>query len=141
MAINPNKWPWSKDSRESRVVIAKVLLEVTPFEADGGEAIGRDPRLVSPDEYRALPREWLVGLKAVRAKCLDCAHTSVEVRKCTVVQCPLWHLRMGSNPFNPPRFAADEADFTDEAVFRGQDGPESLPDAERPYMAVRDGAA
>jgi hypothetical protein len=39
-------------------------------------------------------------LKIVRAKCVDCCGGSErEVRFCVAVTCPLWALRMGSNPF------------------------------------------
>lgn len=70
-------------------------LEVSPYASDRGELIGRDPREMTADE---LP-ERLVGLKAIRAKCIDCSGGSQsEVRKCTVTQCPLWPLRMGEKP-------------------------------------------
>jgi len=36
----------------------------------------------------------LRGLRAIKAKCLDCcAYDRVEVYNCTVKTCPLWHLR------------------------------------------------
>jgi len=74
-----------------------TLLEVSPYEADGGALIGRDPRTVQEEEWLqwTLPRG---GMKAIRAKCMDCAHTGAEVRKCVATDCPLWAFRMGSNP-------------------------------------------
>lgn len=72
------------------------LLEVSPVAADEGELIGRDPRTIPEDEWQGRP--WLSGLSAIRAKCMDCAHTFIEVRKCVQTDCPLWPLRMGSAP-------------------------------------------
>lgn len=74
------------------------LLQPSPFEADEGNLIGRDPSDVSVEEYRAAYPRPVWGLAAVRAKCLDCAHTAVEVRKCVCTTCPLWPLRLGRVP-------------------------------------------
>lgn len=74
------------------------LLERSPYEADEGNWIGRDPRKISAAEYAEHLPNATVGMKAIRAKCLDCAHTFTEVRKCTVTSCPLWPLRMGGQP-------------------------------------------
>jgi len=42
-----------------------------------------------------------VGLRAIRAKCLDCCGgLRSEVRKCVSVACVLWPLRMGVQPPN-----------------------------------------
>lgn len=73
----------------------KVLLEPSPFAADAGNLIGRDPMTITASDWEAAKMPLLVGLKAVRAKCLDCAHSEKEVRKCVCVTCPLWHLRLG----------------------------------------------
>lgn len=40
------------------------------------------------------------GLKRVRELCVDCASTVAAVRTCTIINCPLWAHRMGSNPHN-----------------------------------------
>lgn len=77
---------------------APLGLQRSPFASDGGALIGRDPRDLTQEELRALHPDRLVGLKAMREKCLDCAHTPAEVRKCTVVTCKLWPLRMGVVP-------------------------------------------
>ena len=77
------------------------LLEPSPYENDAGELIGRHPNALSKAELEAAGLQKLVGLKAIRAKCLDCCeHSKSEVRKCVSVDCPLWPLRMGSNPWN-----------------------------------------
>lgn len=66
---------------------------------DEGELIGRDPRLVSAQEYEDAGIERIVGMKAIRLKCLDCcAGYSAEVRKCVSTDCVLWPLRMGTKP-------------------------------------------
>lgn len=75
------------------------LLVQSPFEADGGNLIGRDPRDLSADEWAASGLPLLVGFKAIRAKCLDCGGGSqAEVRKCVSTGCALWPLRMGGMP-------------------------------------------
>ncbi len=72
------------------------LLQISPFDSDGGQLIGRDPRTVSPEGWRDRP--FISGLSAIRAKCLDCAFDPKEVRKCVQTDCPLWPLRMGCVP-------------------------------------------
>lgn len=75
------------------------LLEPSPYEADEGNLIGRDPRKISAAEYAEHLPNATVGMKAIRAKCLDCSGGyQGEVRKCTVTACPLWPLRMGGQP-------------------------------------------
>jgi hypothetical protein len=77
---------------------APLGLQRSPFASDDGALIGRDPRDLTREELRALHPDRLVGLKAIREKCLDCCHAAAEVRKCTVVGCALWPLRMGVVP-------------------------------------------
>jgi hypothetical protein len=76
----------------------RLGLQSSPFASDGGALIGRDPRDITREEWAELRPERQVGNKAIRAKCLDCAHTPGEVRRCVVVRCPLWPLRMGTVP-------------------------------------------
>lgn len=41
--------------------------------------------------------EKLTGKQAIKAKCLDCSGgVRVEVRRCRITACPLWHYRTGS---------------------------------------------
>ena len=72
------------------------LLQVSPFQSDCGQLIGRDPRRIPPEGWRDRP--CITGLDAIRAKCLDCALDPSEVRKCVQTDCPLWPLRMGRVP-------------------------------------------
>lgn len=38
-------------------------------------------------------------IKAIRAKCIDCCGNQIyEVKKCTIVECPLYEYRMGHRP-------------------------------------------
>lgn len=75
------------------------LLMPSPYETDGGNLIGRDPRTISAAEYEQHLPNAKTGMKAIRAKCLDCAAgNAAEVMKCTAVNCPLWPLRMGGQP-------------------------------------------
>lgn len=75
------------------------FLEVSPFEVDGGNFIGVDPRKIPVPVLRALghPESYP---KIIRAKCLDCVCGAGEVRKCVQTSCPLWPVRMGANPFH-----------------------------------------
>lgn len=47
-------------------------------------------------------------IKAIRAKCLDCASTSNEVRLCEIQGCPLYAFRFGKNPFRQARILSEE---------------------------------
>jgi hypothetical protein len=71
---------------------------VAGYEPDGKYLIGRDPRAMSQDELRAMGHEQLSPMQAIRAKCLDCAGSFDEVRKCVAVDCPSWPFRTGKNP-------------------------------------------
>ena len=75
------------------------FLIVSPHESDGGHIIGRDPRTISKEEWEATMPDPLIGMRAIRAKCIDCCGGSYsEVLKCTAVDCSLWPLRMGKQP-------------------------------------------
>lgn len=44
------------------------------------------------------PGDLKIGVKAIRAKCLDCCNGSrKEVDLCTCTTCPLWPIRYGSS--------------------------------------------
>ncbi|RYH06099.1 hypothetical protein [Tropicimonas sp. IMCC6043] len=88
------------------MAVLNPLLQVSPFASDGGELIGRDPREIPAVNWIGHP--LLIGLKAIRSKCLDCAMDAKEVRKCSRTDCPLWPLRMGTVPkgFNLARQGA-----------------------------------
>ncbi len=74
------------------------FLIVSPHDADYGHLIGRDPRKITEAEWTDHMPDVLIGMKAIRAKCIDCSDSYSEVAKCTAVSCPLWPLRMGSQP-------------------------------------------
>src|SRR5882672_4763556 len=87
----------------------RALCEVSPFEVDGGNLIGRDPRTVGVGEFAS--GGHVVGplLRVIQAKCLDCCGGSAgEVRKCTATGCPLWPYRLGTNPLRERRVMSEE---------------------------------
>jgi hypothetical protein len=56
------------------------LLEISPYQADGGELIGKHPGDVPPD-FLSLKFRTQNPLKAIREKCLYCCcGNSAEVR-------------------------------------------------------------
>jgi hypothetical protein len=76
------------------------FLQPSPYEADGGHSIGKDPREIALAEIRHLQHPES-PIKAIRAKCVDCCGgNAAEARKCTAVFCPLWPMRMGVSPFH-----------------------------------------
>lgn len=83
------------------------LTEQSPYECDGGELIGRDPRTIPVDvlaRYHRVEPGGAGNGRVVRAKCLDCCgDQESEIRKCTALACWLWPYRMGSNPFSTRR--------------------------------------
>jgi hypothetical protein len=84
------------------------LLQPSPFPADAGELIGKDPREVPAGILSRWHREPN-PLKALRLRCLDCCCGSApEVRKCTAVACPSWPFRLGVNPFREKRVLSPE---------------------------------
>ena len=68
----------------------------------------------------------LLGLKAIRAKCLDCAYIPSEVRKCVQTDCPLWPLRMGRVP-DGYKIARERASVSGDASSGGSAPPECEP--------------
>jgi len=79
------------------------LLELSPFQADGGELIGKHPGDV-PSETLSQKFRAQNPLKAIREKCIDCScGDTSEVRKCVAVDCALWPFRTGTNPFRKKR--------------------------------------
>ena len=84
------------------------LLEISPFQSDGGARVGKAPADV-PSEILSLYYGEKNPLKALRGRCLDCCCGSpTEVRKCVAVDCPSWPFRMGVNPFRVRRQLSDK---------------------------------
>ncbi len=81
------------------------------LEREHGNLVGRDPREITTGEWLASDLPLDVGLRAIRAKCLDCAVTARAVRPCVLTTCPLWPLRMGTKPkgFREARAQRDAA--------------------------------
>jgi len=79
------------------------FLEISPYQADGGELIGKHPADLSP---QILSQKFTAQnpQKAIREKCIDCCcGDTSEVRKCVAVDCALWPFRMRTNPFRKKR--------------------------------------
>jgi hypothetical protein len=75
-----------------------------------GYAIGRDPRMMSQAEIRAVGHDPMSPMQAIRAHCLDCCGGApAEVRACAAVRCPSWPFRMGRNPWRQVTEARREA--------------------------------
>jgi hypothetical protein len=106
------------------------LLEVSPYENDGDNIIGRDPRTLTVDEWQG-NTAFLTGLKAIRANCLSCNGSTGEVRKCIATGCVFWPLRMGQVPkgFREGK----EAHYRASRAVNPEDGPAQ---ANAAYMAV-----
>jgi hypothetical protein len=87
------------------------LASVWPPTADVAREAGHEP--VSP-------------LKAIRAKCLDCACYQIgEVRLCEAVKYPLWPFRAGKHPW----------------WGEGEKTSQTLADSEREIASEGDGSA
>ena len=84
------------------------FLEISPYRADSGELIGRQPNEV-PSEILSQKFRAQNPLKAIREKCIDCCcGDTSEVRKCVAFDCALWPFRMGKNPFRKKRELSSE---------------------------------
>lgn len=100
-----------------------IYLEPSPYEADGGHSVGRDPRHIPLAELRQLQHPES-PIKAIRAKCIDCSGGSqAEARKCVSVKCPLWPMRMGVSTFHASRVATKNP----QANFGGNLGSNATP--------------
>ena len=87
----------------------QALCEKSPYQVDGGQIIGRDPRQIPAHEFHGAGIAGHPLLAVVRAKCMDCCvEQADEVRKCVVVACPNWPYRMGTNPFFSQNLSAEE---------------------------------
>ena len=66
--------------------------------------VGKNPLFLEGVQLEAAGIERTTSLKAISAHCIDCcAGNKAEVRRCVDVKCALWHLRMGTNPFQQRR--------------------------------------
>ena len=96
-------------TRAGKDAARSILLEPSPYEIDGGQLIGRDPRRVSVEEFNRAGIDGAAAMEIIRAKCLDCcANQQDEVRKCVAVTCPNWPYRMGANPFHKREYTPEQ---------------------------------
>ena len=84
-----------------------------------GRRVGRDPMTIPVEVLTASghgPRTERRVLGALGDEPIDpsirrltelrrqsCAENAAEVRRCAIIDCPLWPYRMGHNPHNPKR--------------------------------------
>ncbi len=69
-----------------------------------GTTMGRDPRTLTGADLEAMGRPKISRRDAIRAKCLDCCCGSpAEVRRCGDIECALWPMRMGTDPYREAR--------------------------------------
>ena len=68
MTIKPTD-AWTRAEKDAA---RAILLEPSPYEADGGELIGRDPRKIPVEAFTRAGLEGHPLLQVIRAKCLDC---------------------------------------------------------------------
>jgi hypothetical protein len=72
-----------------------LFLETLP----SGEKLGKLPSSVGMANLRLLGHPE-TPIAAIRAHCIECSGGSrAEVRRCNLLKCPLWPMRMGRNPF------------------------------------------
>ncbi len=80
------------------------------FEIDDQEGVkvGRDIRKMNPEQIEDAGLQRKSRGSAIREKCLDCNHTSQEVRRCVSITCALWPFRFGTDPFREKREMSEE---------------------------------
>lgn len=76
-----------------------TYTKISPYQADGGEIIGKRPSELTREELEDLGHPQS-PVKAIRAKCRDCVYSDTEVMKCVQYTCPLWPMRLGKNVFH-----------------------------------------
>jgi hypothetical protein len=102
----PENWEW---------------LTVLTYTDSEGRRVGRNPMSIPPEVLTAAghgPRRTKSVIRALgdepvdasivrhrhlRRHCLSCATTPGEVRRCAIIDCPVWPYRMGRNPHHPQR--------------------------------------
>jgi len=102
----PENWAWR---------------EVLTYIDETGRRVGRDPMSIpsevltaaghGPRRTKAIVRALsdepvdpsIRGHKDLKRHCQSCAENAGEVRRCAIIDCPLWPYRTGRNPHNPRR--------------------------------------
>lgn len=84
---------------------SNALFEIDEFE---GVRVGRDVRKMTAEQLEAAGVERKSRGDAIRARCLDCSHTTAEVKRCVSIGCALWPFRFGTDPFREKREMSDE---------------------------------
>lgn len=109
---------WLPENRSWLPMLTKAIRPKLGFKI----RVGLDPRTIDPDVltraghprrsasaclrafFKDLQKERDLkkdrGLKRLRSICLDCAESSNGVKDCSIINCPLWAHRLGTNPYN-----------------------------------------
>ena len=110
----PENWAWvdhlTKPDDETRRVYStgeprRIGLDPMTIPVEVLTAAGHGPRrtrgviAAMGDEPMGEMREF----RDLRKHCLGCAENVAEVRRCAIIDCPIWPYRMGRNPHNPKR--------------------------------------
>jgi hypothetical protein len=74
---------------------------------DTDEAVSLDPREMTPEDLAKLGFKRISRGDAIKRKCLDCAGSHAEVRRCECGSCALWPLRFG-DPWREAREMTEE---------------------------------
>lgn len=105
------------------------VRELGTVRLPNGETEGKNPRLLSKEDLEQMGHVPTPILRVIRAKCLDCSHTSGEVAKCTVLSCPLWPYRMGANPFRTRNASEDAKEAARAALAKAREARKAKLDA------------
>lgn len=74
-------------------------------------------------------KEFRSPIKAIRANCLQCAQSSIEVKRCPMTECPLFPFRFGKNPFRQRELTEEQKQATAARLKAGREAKKN--EAER----------
>lgn len=64
---------------------------------------GINPFDLTEEQLKKIGHNRIPPMKAIRLKCLDCCcGNAAEVRRCSILDCPLWPFRLGRNRWRSP---------------------------------------
>jgi len=66
----------------------------------------------------------MTPLEAIRAKCLDCAYNTTEVKMCTAIKCPLHAFRFGKNPYMKRELTPEQREAATERMRKAREAKE-----------------
>lgn len=82
------------------IEVQKLIDARVGLKKDGDKYIGRDPKNMLLEELEMLGHRKKPILNIIRDRCINCcANQKAEVKKCSIISCPSWPYRMGTNPW------------------------------------------